>query len=52
MLGDGVETERYLALAREIAAQVGNRGLRTLFRPHPMERERIRSLRPAGIDIT
>lgn len=46
VLGDGVETDRYLSLARDLAALTGSRGFRTVFRPHPLERARVRSLQP------
>lgn len=38
LLGDGVETAVYLALARGIAAEAQRAGLRVVFRPHPLER--------------
>lgn len=38
LLGDGVDTERYLDFARELATSLGNR-FRVVFRPHPLERE-------------
>lgn len=38
LLGDGVETAVYLALARDIAPAAQRAGLRVVFRPHPRER--------------
>lgn len=39
ILGDGIETERYLTLAHELSAAVSH--LRVMFRPHPLERARV-----------
>lgn len=44
VLGDGIDTKRYLALAGELAAHLPA-GMELLFRPHPMER---RALAPVG----
>ena len=40
VLGDGIDTEAYLALSRQLAALVGP-PLEVLFRPHPLERARV-----------
>lgn len=40
VLGDGVETESYLALCRRLAAGVRS-PLEVVFRPHPLERGRV-----------
>lgn len=50
VLGDGIETQLYLELAANIHTIVGKYGYSTLFRPHPLERERIKTLAmPAGV---
>src|SRR6202012_5072037 len=41
LLGDGIDTERYLSMAKEIASLASPQGLRTVFRPHPVERTRL-----------
>lgn len=41
VLGDGIETDRYLDFVREVAPAARARGLRTVFRPHPLERPRL-----------
>lgn len=38
VLGDGMETALYLALARAVAPAALRAGLRVVFRPHPLER--------------
>lgn len=40
VLGDGIETELYLDLARQLAEQVGSK-FAVVFRPHPMERDPV-----------
>jgi len=49
VLGDGIETERYLALCA-VLAKVFDTKHRIVFRPHPVERERVLRLygRKAG----
>ncbi|WP_156789473.1 hypothetical protein [Aminomonas paucivorans] len=47
VLGDGIETERYLALCRELARVLGASG-QVWFRPHPLERSRVRESFPSG----
>jgi hypothetical protein len=42
VLGDGVETDRYLGLCRDLAANAGSLSVR--FRPHPWERGRVSGL--------
>lgn len=42
VLGDGVETEMYLELAAFLAANL--RDYRIVFRPHPLERQRLTEL--------
>lgn len=44
LLGDGIDTERYLSMAQNIAAIAAPHGLRTVFRPHPLERARLQGL--------
>jgi hypothetical protein len=47
ILGDGIETERYVELARELARLlVGKR--RVVFRPHPIERQRFHAAPPVN----
>lgn len=41
VLGDGVETERYFEFLRQITPSVRAKGLRPVFRPHPLERSRV-----------
>lgn len=43
MLGDGVDTSAYLDLCARVAPIVARHGLRLIFRPHPFERERVKS---------
>lgn len=43
VLGDGIETELYLKLAKKISNIVGKHGTTVTFRPHPFERERVTS---------
>lgn len=38
LLGDGIETTKYLAFAAALAAALRPRGLEVVFRPHPIER--------------
>jgi hypothetical protein len=49
VLGDGVETERYLTLCRFLADNLTVIGLRTVFRPHPAQRAAVRNLCEKGI---
>lgn len=47
VLGDGIDTALYLALAEQLTERLAGR-FETVFRPHPLEREAIRSLQAAG----
>jgi hypothetical protein len=38
VLGDGVDTQLYLDLCSSVASKLATKGLRLLFRPHPLER--------------
>jgi len=50
VLGDGIETDLYLELASRIYGFVQNQGLTVAFRPHPFERDRVRSIQlPEGV---
>jgi hypothetical protein len=40
VLGDGIDTKAYLALAADLAAQLGD-GFEVVFRPHPLERSTV-----------
>ncbi len=40
VLGDGIETEKYLSFCTVLAKELGS-NYRTVFRPHPRERERV-----------
>lgn len=52
ILGDGIETNLYLNLAREVLDIVKAQGGLVVFRPHPMERERVTaSMLPEGIQL-
>lgn len=50
ILGDGVETGMYLELASHISGFTRNQELTVAFRPHPFERNRVRSSQlPSGV---
>ncbi len=52
VLGDGIETELYLNLARSLKARLMGKRFRVMFRPHPLERSRIRTMSQAGqVDV-
>ena len=52
ILGDGIETELYLDLAKNVAKAANVRGVRVLFRPHPFERLRTeRAAIPVGVEV-
>lgn len=52
ILGDGIETELYLDLAGRVARIAASRGLRVVFRPHPIERQRAASATlPPGVEL-
>ncbi len=40
VLGDGIETEKYIELCFALAKEVGKK-FRIVFRPHPLERDRV-----------
>lgn len=48
ILGDGIDTEKYLTLASELAKQLFPKGIRTIFRPHPLERSSIAGIYSSG----
>jgi hypothetical protein len=50
VLGDGIETEAYVALCRRLAGIVPS-PLRVVFRPHPLERARFVSTADPGVVI-
>jgi hypothetical protein len=50
VLGDGIETSAYLAFARELAPRAARNGLRTVFRPHPLERGRVAATEGVQVD--
>jgi hypothetical protein len=41
VLGDGIETEKYLNFAAELVEPLRRHGLRSVFRPHPLERPAV-----------
>ena len=43
ILGDGVETNRHLELSRRLSLLVNEKDTAVTFRPHPMERETLKS---------
>lgn len=43
ILGDGTECELYLALAKTLEASATKMGLIVVFRPHPLERSKIKT---------
>jgi hypothetical protein len=45
VLGDGVDLDAYLGMARSLAALGGTRA-RVVYRPHPIERARVEGLFP------
>lgn len=52
ILGDGIETKLYLNLANKIVTLVKEHGLTVVFRPHPFEREKVKSARlPDGVQL-
>lgn len=52
ILGDGIETNLYLNLASEVLDMVGVKGMQVVFRPHPFEREKVKSmLLPKGVQL-
>lgn len=52
ILGDGIETEKYINLASAIYNIVKDRGMIVVFRPHPFEREKMKSvIFPNGVQL-
>jgi hypothetical protein len=50
ILGDGIETDLYLELASRCYSFLENQGLSVVFRPHPLERDRVRTMElPRGV---
>ena len=50
ILGDGIETDLYLELASRSCSFWENQGLTVVFRPHPLERNRVRTMElPRGV---
>lgn len=52
VLGDGIETELYLNLASRVLEIVKGQGMTVVFRPHPFEREKVKStVPPSGVQL-
>ena len=52
ILGDGIETTLYLNLAKQVSHMVRAQGMQVVFRPHPFEREKVKSLLlPEGVQL-
>lgn len=52
ILGDGIETNMYLNLASQVFEMVRVQGMKVVFRPHPFEREKIKtSILPYGVRL-
>jgi hypothetical protein len=52
VLGDGIETNLYLNLAGKILNIVKEKGLAVVFRPHPFERDKVKSSTlPEGVHL-
>ncbi|TSB02038.1 hypothetical protein [Sphingorhabdus contaminans] len=52
ILGDGFDTQSYISLANDIRNNSEIGAKRVLFRPHPIERERLQSINlPQGVEI-
>jgi hypothetical protein len=50
VLGDGIETDLYLELASRSYSFVEHQGLTVVFRPHPLEFDRVRTMElPRGV---
>jgi len=47
VLGDGIEWRKYFDFSREVSRRIDGRGLRVVFRPHPLERVAVEG---AGVD--
>ena len=50
LLGDGIEADKYLELARQLVPRVAGRDLRVVFRPHPIERPAVEAAFGSGTD--
>lgn len=52
ILGDGIETSLYLNLAGNVLDIVRVKGMQVVFRPHPFEREKVKSMiLPEGVQL-
>lgn len=52
ILGDGIETQLYIDLAAKVAQACLSRKAIVVFRPHPLEREKVKGLRlPKGVEL-
>lgn len=52
ILGDGIESKLYLNLASQVFDMVRAQGMQVVFRPHPFEREKVKSLiLPDGVRL-
>jgi hypothetical protein len=52
ILGDGIETKMYLDLARKIVKLVKEQAMAVVFRPHPFERDQVKSsILPDGVRL-
>jgi len=52
LLGDGIETGKYLEFARAASAALAGTDWRVVFRPHPLERAQVAAvMRTAGDDV-
>ncbi len=52
VLGDGIETDLYLNLASRVFEMVNGKKMPVVFRPHPFEREKIKSIiLPYGVEL-
>lgn len=50
VLGDGIDTQSYLSLAHDISTKIAGIDDRVVFRPHPIERDRLKTLDlPPGV---
>lgn len=52
ILGDGIETDLYINLAASVMNMVDGQGVTVVFRPHPFEREKVKSYAlPNGLQL-
>lgn len=50
ILGDGVETDKYLDISRKVREVISDQTIEILFRPHPLEKDHINTKKlPRGI---